>query len=195
MEHLPPIESLTRIHGVTFIGLGHKARHGKNTAAEAIHYAFPELTKCFAYADALKAICRAQYGMTKKDGPLLQRVGTEIVRAEDPGAWVRTLYWTVDENPSPFVLVTDVRFPDEADFIHQMGGVLIKVSRLNDDGTFYVSPDRPATHSSETALDGYNGWDFHIQSRSVDQTREEALGIFEGVRATVGLRAQLDLSR
>ena len=176
------LTALQPIPGVRFIGFGHKARNGKDTAAKAIHNAFPSITRCIAYADALKVLCRVQYGMTKKDGPLLQRVGTEIVRAQDPSLWIRTLYWTVDENPVPYVLVTDVRFPDEADFIHQMGGALVKVTRIQEDGTQYIDPSRPATHASECALDNYEYWDKHIESRSVEQTEADALEYFHHVR-------------
>jgi hypothetical protein len=49
--------------------------------------------------------------------------------------------------PDQLAIITDVRFPDEADQIKELGGILVRV----------VRPGMPDTgnHSSETALDHY----------------------------------------
>ncbi len=46
-----------------YIGFGHRARQGKDTAARAIHYAFPRDTHILGFADALKAYARVAFGM------------------------------------------------------------------------------------------------------------------------------------
>lgn len=94
----------------------------------------------------------------------LQRLG-DGVRQFDPEFWVRagmaqaedlrtestTLYaWAENEiakiGPNP-VVITDVRYPNEADAIREAGGLLFRITRPGvDDGD---------THASETALDGY----------------------------------------
>jgi hypothetical protein len=173
-------QDLTPLPKTTFLGLGYKARNGKDSAASFIHQAFPGRTLILRYADALKSYARVAYGMTKKDGPLLQYVGTDVVRAKDADLWVRTLYWTAEEQAPEFVIVPDVRFPNEAEFIKGMGGYLIKVSRLNADGSPFVAADRDPNHTSETALDGFQGWDEVIQvpDGALDLLRMRAIGAF-----------------
>lgn len=58
--------------------------------------------------------------------------------------------------PDAHIIVTDVRFPNEADLIRDMGGVMVRISR---DGDLPVDP-----HQSETALDDYQGFDVRIHN-------------------------------
>jgi hypothetical protein len=78
-------------------------------------------------------------------------------------------------------MITDVRFPNEADAVKQRGGYTINVQRLREDGQPYYSSDRPADHISETALDGYN-WDYYIKSKSPVVTAELAITYAELLR-------------
>lgn len=171
------IADLQPIPGVHVIGFGYKARHGKNAACDWIHNGHPGKTRIYAYADALKSFCRAN-GMTKKDGNFLQKVGTDIVRQVDVDHWVKALYWTIDEQRPTFALIADVRFKNEAALVKQMGGILVKVTRYNDDGSMFVDPSRSATHPSETELDGYDGWDFEIRNTGLAQLNGQAEHIF-----------------
>jgi hypothetical protein len=148
------LKEFTPIEGVTFIGLGHKARHGKDTFAASLHSLYPYQIHRVAFADALKMYCRLNHGMTKKDSPLLQRVGNEM-RQKDPYFWVRCVYWAIDELRPKYALITDVRYQNEAEWIKAMGGIVIKVERRNPDGSLFVDPSRPADHVSEIDLDRY----------------------------------------
>lgn len=56
----------------------------------------------------------------------------------------------------PNWIITDVRFPEEARVIQDMGGKLIRVDRPQ-----IQSND---THTSETALDDFKGWDVYIRN-------------------------------
>ena len=85
------------------VGFGNKARHGKDTAGEAIVSFYEReaarvrkcygprvkspVAKLYKFADALYQECREQHGMTEKDAPLLQRVGMSR-RQEDKNYWV-----------------------------------------------------------------------------------------------------------
>jgi len=153
------------IEGTFVIGLGHKARHGKDTAAKWIiqNYGAEKL----AFSDALYDVARVVYDMKEKDGPLLQLLGTEIYRRKNPDIWVNTIYWKLMDRKPKIVVIPDVRFPNEADFVRSMGGVLIKVNRLNEDGSVYVTTDRDPNHPSETSLDGFSQWNFVIYSKDV----------------------------
>lgn len=173
-------KDLSPLPGTTFIGLGHKCRQGKDIAAQAIHAAYPELTAVIGFADDLKAYCRIKEGMTVKDGQLLQGVGTYL-RSFDEDIFVRSVYWRAAELQPRFVVIPDMRYRNEADFIHAMGGKCIHIRRLLPDGRQFISPDRPASHPSETDLAGFLSWDAAISVADGDLAflREHAVRVFE----------------
>ncbi|GAA2230353.1 hypothetical protein N1031_07005 [Herbiconiux moechotypicola] len=100
----------------------------------------------------------------------LQRLGTEAIRALDDGFWIRAAMRRVDATrsllrlrlntsdsreatrPRP-VVVTDCRFPNEADAIRERGGQIIRVTRPGVEST--------DPHPSEVALDSY-AEDYHV---------------------------------
>lgn len=149
--------TLTTIPGTLIIGLGHKARHGKDSAARILIERFPHRVQRFSFADDLYAVCRVLHGMTTKDAPLLQRVGVEY-REKDEDTWIRCVDSKIREARPRVAVITDVRFPNELAYVKAMGGVCWKIERRMPDGALFVDPSRPATHVSETALD-YAPWD------------------------------------
>ena len=175
------------------VGFGNRARHGKDTAGEAVvayfekerarfikHYGMtapglPPVAKLYKFAGALYAECRELHGMTEKDAPLLQKVGMDR-RAENENYWVDQVAAAVDKDKPGIAVLTDVRFPNEAQFVRDRNGILVNVSRLTALGQPYVSGDRPADHPSETALDGYR-WDYHIKAHSGEAALVEQLAI------------------
>lgn len=93
---------------------------------------------------------------------MLQIVGTEQGRdkygqnywLKIADGWLRTLHENLGISKFYF---TDVRFPNEVDFIHNLGG---KVVRLLHGDRIYPLQDSPAAlHSSETVLDDYQNFD------------------------------------
>ncbi len=87
---------------------------------------------------------------------LLQVLGTEGLRdLIHQNVHVNALMADYHPNESSWI-VTDVRFPNEADAIRNAGGVLVKVERPG------LST---GTHPSETALDDYKNWDYVIDNR------------------------------
>jgi hypothetical protein len=149
-----PVSKWAQIPGVKFIGVGHKARHGKDSAVAAIHSVFPRETMRFAFGDPLKCVARVMYGMTEKDGRLLQAMGPQF-RAQDPDVWVDAIYWHIDEVRPAVALISDVRYPNEAAFVKAMGGTMVKVERRNEDGSLFIDRERNAQHESEILLDDY----------------------------------------
>jgi|SRR5690606_2823235 len=79
---------------------------------------------------------------------VLQHVG-QTVRDIDPGFWIRAAFGAIDaaENLGLPVVVTDVRYENEARALRDRGFALIRVTRP---GT-----DTPDAHQSETALDNW----------------------------------------
>ena len=185
------------------IGFGHRARQGKNTAAEAILQAaylpLDVSIRLYSFADALKrevrvacAWCGGQYNLIEqfkesglmpdwvrfeepKPRSLLQWWGTEYRRAKDPDYWVKRLARTLEEHAPDVALITDVRFRNEVDFIHKQGGYVVKCERLG-------APDvQVHEHPSEAVLDTYTGWDYHIQAATVADCTRQALDVFRGL--------------
>lgn len=174
------------------LGLGNRARHGKDTAGEAIvsyyerhndslykKYGIGKRThaKLYKFAGALYQECRELHGMTEKDPVLLQRVGMER-RVEDENYWVKQIdaQLKADAATVDVAIITDVRFLNETAYVKANGGATINVSRLNLDGTPYVDPSRPADHPSETELDDYL-WDYRIVAYSGEVALIEQLAI------------------
>ncbi len=84
---------------------------------------------------------------------LLQRCGTEAGRKVlGADVWVNAVF--ADWDGSTPVVVTDVRFPNEAEAIVKRGGIVLRVERP---GVGPRTDDWGNVHPSETALDD---WDF-----------------------------------
>jgi hypothetical protein len=173
------------------LAFGSKARQGKDTAGEAVveyfirqrnilkrHYgtnlARPA-AQLFKFADALYRECRELHGMTEKDAPLLQRIGSER-RGENPNYWIDRVFEQIDSVKPEVAVITDLRYKNEAWAIKERGGVTIQVSRLNEDGSPFVATDRPADHPSEIDLDGYR-FDHYIQAYTGESALVAQLGI------------------
>ena len=158
------------IPGTLVIGLGHRARHGKDSAAQLLVRRFAGVQR-FSFADDLYAICRVLHGMRTKDAPLLQKVGVHY-RAADEDVWIRSVDSKIRDAPPRVAVITDVRFPNEFAYVKAMGGACWKVERQLPDGSAYVDPSRPATHVSETALDDAP-WDAVLVNPDGDQAAFE----------------------
>jgi hypothetical protein len=154
------------INGTLVIGLGHKARQGKDTAAgilNAVHMA-----ERFAFADDLYAYCRVIHRMEGKDPRLLQNVGVYL-RKGDPAVWIRAVYSKIKMAQPAIAVITDVRFPNEFEFVKALGGECWKIERWNHRGQVMLATDRPADHISEVALDSAR-WDRVIINADGDRS-------------------------
>jgi hypothetical protein len=95
-------------------------------------------------------------------GELLQKIGTDGIRNILPDAWVLSLFERF-ENDS-FWIIDDVRFPNEADAIRAVGGIVVRFE--GDPGKCYerLSETRDPLHASETALDDYKHFHCVVQT-------------------------------
>lgn len=98
----------------------------------------------------------------------LQYLGTDIRRVQDYYYWVNKVEDYFPENVD-YVFITDVRFPNEADKIHDFAGTLIRVevpdevilSRTSTrDGLKYSK--EALSHKSEQALNDYGNFDLIV---------------------------------
>lgn len=70
---------------------------------------------------------------------LLQVFGTEVMRHRDPEFWTNRLAAKIDATAAP-VVVPDIRYDNEAEMIHERGGIIVKIVRPNmDDGDAHAS--------------------------------------------------------
>ena len=142
------------IPGTVVIGIAGRARSGKDTMARYIAEMNPG-ARIQGFAWALKAYCHVAFGMRAKDSPLLQNVGTDVFRHRAPLVWIRTLYWMLVNDPVPVLIIPDIRFTNEVEFVKDVGGYVVHVSRVESDGTPYhlAHTDRDPGHASETGMD------------------------------------------
>jgi hypothetical protein len=157
------------------VGVGVRKRAGKDSYFEAVRDNFKFFNvRNFAFGDALKEdvwhmYCPIleKYDITRETffsdefkttmRPLLQSHGV-FMREMDPDYWVDILVNNVkkweSQNLRNIAIITDVRFPNEARAVRNMGGFLIKVNRD-------LSDNSGDEHISEHALDNWDDWD-HI---------------------------------
>jgi hypothetical protein len=163
------------------VGLSGYARSGKNEAANVLvtrgwrQAAFADKLKDFLYSQnplipghygagnlRLRTLVdRVGWDYAKVTYPevraLLQRTGTEAGRQVlGQNVWVDAL---LDQHAdAPALVVTDCRFPNEADAIRERGGILIRVDRP---GVGPAKDKYGRAHVSETSLDDYD-FDHHL---------------------------------
>jgi hypothetical protein len=80
----------------------------------------------------------------------LQVLGTEAVRdILGTDSWLRALWNTMAVDPEQRYVISDVRFPNEEEFVHvRCDGMVFRVHRVNEDGTEYDN-GIGVTHPSE----------------------------------------------
>lgn len=143
------------------IGLVGRKGSGKDTAA--LYLEDKHGFKRYAFADALKEVCSTLYDVDAtvfhdpalKEVPLkdwnvtprwiLQTVGTDMVRLHlGDDFWIRRLDASMPREGR--IVLSDVRFKHEADFVRSRGGLLVRI---------VAQPSAPNTdlHVSETELD------------------------------------------
>src|SRR3990167_4771395 len=125
------------------IAFGHHARSGKSTASEYIskHYNFKQI----AFADSLKQICKIifnfsdeqLYGKLKEiedehwrlsPREVMQIVATDLFRdGFDKDIWIKSAFRKINSEPNVDWVISDLRFVNEAKYIKQQNGLLVKL--------------------------------------------------------------------
>jgi phosphomevalonate kinase len=137
------------------IGITGKKRSGKDTAAEFLSKYLKGKCQRLAFADPLKEeVAEAldvsfEYLEKNKDSfrPLLQFWGTEWRRNRcGSDYWLRRMEERIAASDADFILIPDVRFKNEADFVRRLDGHNLRVLRPT---------DNTDSHASENELDDY----------------------------------------
>ena len=160
---------------------------GKDTVARLLQQAQPERSwQISSFGDSIKSVCATLTGedvapyYTQKGkaqlvpafqrtrGEMLQQVG-QALRVWEPLVWVDAFFARLPHNA--FVLVPDVRFPNEADPIRARGGLMLRIEgdplKQRGDGT------RDDNHPSEVAMDDYPHFDFTVYNTGSFRDLEE----------------------
>lgn len=174
-----------------------KAQSGKDTFATLFkNYAEPYVENenkrvlIIRYADMLKFVCNKYFNWNGekdlKGRTLLQTIGTDIVRKNNPDTWVNCVIELVKGLQSlyDYVLIPDTRFPNEIS--KWMGSgidyVTVRIERLNSDNTPYVNnlSIEQKNHISETALDNYI-FDYTVYNRKLFDLNNDVIRIYNEV--------------
>lgn len=151
---------------IKILGITGKMFSGKDTVAEFIHFAFrnSRITSFaypmkqmmidyfgFTYDDLYTVEGKNRYnefwGMTNREA--LQKIGTECFRNNfHVDTWLKTMEVNIRNDLTPIIIIPDVRFLNEAELIHALGGSILKIVR--DD---VVRDPNQMTHASETMID------------------------------------------
>lgn len=87
----------------------------------------------------------------------LIRLGN-FMRFHDPNYWVKESGLA---NAYGRIVIDDVRFPNEVEYIQELGGKLVRLNRyphLN------IYGEKELDDPSETSLDAYKKWDYEVES-------------------------------
>jgi len=159
------------------IGLTGLARCGKDTFCKyALEYFEKNNTKGtrLAFADALKkdvdAFLIEKLGISafteitaEKEiiRPMLTTWGTEIMRKQDDLYWVKKVEEDINVNKQNNIIsiVTDIRFPNEIDYIHKIGGKVVHLTMLgNEPANDYERENDPLLRKN---ADCFVEWEFY----------------------------------
>jgi len=145
------------------------------------------------YGDDLKEVIDPRWGVTPRH--IMQQIGTEMGRTIHPETWVRYCLRTIEEaaaGKQPLIhiakmrkfelakedfvnvqrwVVTDVRFPNEAEAIRSKGGKVIKVVRSE------FLKRATDMHASETSIDEINPDFLVLNDSTIEDLNQKVLDI------------------
>ena len=137
------------------IGLTGLAFSGKDTAALAIKES-NDSTDIFAFAGPLKQACGTLFNFTddqlyhpvikeeidsrwkKSPRQILQWLGTDVLRTYiDKDFFILNMAQRIKNSNAEYIIISDVRFDNEAEFIRALGGKIIKIVRPGSETTVH----------------------------------------------------------
>ena len=107
---------------------------------------------------------------------LLQYAGTDVVRAQNENYWVQFVgdMLTFFKDKWDYVLIPDCRFPNEVNYLREVGFNTIHI-RIIRDG--FISPltEQQQNHPSETALDNVQADTYFHNDGTLSDLREKVV--------------------
>ena len=171
---------------ITLLGIVGRKQHGKDTLCTMLRQLSMVPVKRFAFGDALKAEISTAIGvpvhvidqLKDKFRPLLQWWGTDFRREmAGPDYWRPWLDCALAEQEAGSLLVvTDVRFLNEARWIRERGGSLVRIVRD-------LYGEEEDNHASESES-GRIAVDMTIRNSGLpDELLEKAEGLLRVLRS------------
>lgn len=171
-----------------------KARNGKDTVAQMmkIHLECKGYSVLVIhYADLLKWLCKQYFGWDgNKDEAgryLLQHVGTDIVRKQNPDFWVNFVisFVSLFKDEWDYIIIPDCRFPNEIDCWNEakFSTVHIRVRRPDFDNGL---SEEAKSHPSETALDNTIPTLEIVNDGDLDRLHKWATYVTDAILAVTG---------
>ena len=129
------------------------------------------------YADLLKYILKTFFNWDgqkdEKGRALLQRVGTDVIRRQEPDYWVNFVSQMISffYNEWDYILIPDARFPNEIEVIknnHNVNTITIRIHRPNYKSKLTLKQQQ---HPSETSLDNYK-FDYYFNNTGTDDVND-----------------------
>ena len=153
------------------VGFGCTAQAGKDTAVNYLEKKYPGKFKRVAFADELKKVAMFIFNLSwdqcfgsqeiketidlrygKSPRQLLQELG-EKMREIFPDIWIIKVFSEtipqLEKEGYEYFGISDVRYPNEANWVHKYNGTVVRVSREGSGATV------GAGHSSETAMNNF----------------------------------------
>ena len=97
---------------------------------------------------------------------IMQDLGA-FYRSIDGEFWIKNLFRVAESKRYDNIIVTDVRYINEADYILNKGGFVLRVERDNKDDVHNMQ------HPSEVELDNYNRFDFRVDNNGTLEDLEK----------------------
>lgn len=173
------------------IPISAKAQHGKDTVAGILKELMESDGNSVLiahYADLLKYICKTFFNWDgKKDNAgrtILQYVGTDIIREQNPDYWVSFLsdFLKMFYTEWDYVIIPDSRFPNEIEYLIENGWDIFSV-RVNRTDFESNLTEEQKNHISETALDNYK-FDYYIDSPSgIENLTDKVVNLWSYLKA------------
>jgi len=182
------------------IAFGHRKRTGKDTACKFLTSFLRTKGSKYqinkgSFAYELKLICHQLYGwdglrepefyelpgnedrredMLPTIGKTVREVwiemGTSVGRHIYESTWVDILFSKMKAAGAELLLISDLRFPNEAQRVTELGGMLVKIER----------PEIPDTDDvADNALVGFDGWDAVITNTDMDGFYADVTSLIE----------------
>lgn len=176
--------------GKILIGVTGKANAGKDTVANIAHELFPACER-YRFASKLKETTSFLFGWSDEQledrefkeavdpkwgfspRKAMQLLGTEFGRALREDLWLQFVQNKLDESEFGLI-ISDVRFENEAAFIRKNGGLLIHVVREGAGST------SESGHASENGVEFVDGDAYINNNQGLDELRGRVQRVLTG---------------
>lgn len=164
------------------IGISGKKRHGKDSLCTSLQLRLKESIR-LAFADPLREEVALALGVTVEHidnnkylfREMLQAWGC-LRRKFDESYWIEQLdeEWNFPLAARKIIVIPDVRFQNELDYIKSNGGITIRINRPGFDSS--------DSHVSETELDGAT-FDYYFDCVTMDDIDKAAESLVNQLKA------------